>query len=81
MTTPDTYSHHAALAAVCKRSRAHTHVHHVYEVAGVVYATIVNESEDPRNLSLRFAKIGYNVTEIHHLGMDWFQYVMRVGGK
>ena len=75
--TTDVYLHHEALAAACARCRA-THVHYVYEHNGKVYATIVSDLADPRDLSARFEKRGYDVIQITHMGGEWFQFVMNI---
>lgn len=55
-------------------------MNYVYEDGGKVYATIFTNLNDPRDLSKRFAAIGYDVIAIHHIGANSFQYVMTVQG-
>lgn len=78
MTATDTYAHHDALQTVCKRCRSHTRIHYVFEEDGKLFADIVSELEDPRDLNKRFEKIGYDVIQITHMGGDYFQFMMTI---
>lgn len=78
--TPDNYAHHDALQNVCARCRVHTRVNYAWEDGGKLYATIVSALADPRALSPRFEKIGYDVVQITHLGGDTFHFEMVIRG-
>ncbi len=76
--TTDTYAHEQALQVVCKRCRVHTRVTHCEEYFGQLHADIRSDLRDPRALSPRFEKIGYDVVQISHMGGDKFHFTMNI---